>query len=272
MQNANHGDGARRGRAKGEPRPLLCRLSAVLVAVLLVAGFNVLLYSRDTSGHLEPNSYAVIRETSLGAYRGVIGSVDFSNPAFGTGILTYASLWAVKANTCGNLSWVEVGWSKRANWPGHPEWAGQARHKFMHRVPPNCVFTIWPFSIGAPSVGPFYEYRLIYNSSNNRWEYFVDGAIKAAVIANWNSASYLQVGGELGPSLNGTVYMGPTNSQDLRYRRVDGTEVSFEYFDDIHCDVNPPLNPYNLIFPVSAPDWTYVWGPAAGGYCGEGAP
>lgn len=241
------------------------RTASLLVAVVAVVAFNAFLYTRDASSHAT-NSYAIITESSVGAYRGVVARGDFQNPDLGTAAFTNSSLFATKLNTCGSVSWVEVGWSKRASW------SGQARHKFMHMVPPNCIFTIWPFNIGSPTVGPFYEYRLVYNATLNRWEYYVDGVIKAAVITGWTSSSLVRAGGELAPAGNSTVEMGPSNLQLLEYRLVNNTWVPFYYHDSIHCDVFPPLQPYNLIYPVSASDWIYVWGPAAGGYCGAGGP
>lgn len=251
------------------------RIVSLLVATIAIVAFNLFLYTRDASGHLTDNSYAWIREWSEAPYRGVVASVDFQNPALGTGAFTNSTLWVENYQWCMSVSggsWVEGGWSKRASWPGHPTWAGQARHKFMYVVPTNCTFSIWPFDIGKPVVGPFYEYRLVYSLSNNRWEYVINGAIKAAVKTSWPAATDLQVGSELAPSRDGTVYMGPTHFEQLRYLDLYFNEASFYYYDSKHCDANPPLFPYNLIFPVSAPDWIYVWGPAAGGYCGAGAP
>lgn len=241
------------------------RIASLLLASTAVVAFNVFLYTQNASGH-DQSSYAIITESSVGAYSGVLGMGDFENPDLGTGSFTNSTLWATKLNTCGSVSWVEVGWSKRA------QWSGQARHKFMYLVSPGCVFTIWPNNLGAPAVGPFYEYRLMYNSGNNRWQLYINGAYKAQVQTNWSSSSLVRAGSELAPPYNGLVKMGPSHFQSLRYRRVDLTEVSFYYYDSKHCDVSPPLNPYNLIFPVSAPDWIYTWGPAAGGYCGSGAP
>lgn len=241
------------------------RVITLLVVFAVVAAFNAFLYGRSASGH-DNASYAYIEENSVGAYRGVIGSGDFSNPDLGTGSFTNATLWAVDNGECGGVAWIEVGWSKRA------DWGGQARHKFMWLVAPNCVFTIWPFNLGTPAVGPFYEYRLLYSSSNNRWEYFINGQIKAAKVANWTSADLLEVGDELKPPGNASIEMGPNHFQTLRYRLLNGSEVSFYYHDFKHCDVTPPLYPYHFIYPVSAPDWIYIWGPAAGSQCGSGGP
>ena len=112
----------------------------------------------------------------------------------------------------------------------------------------------------------------MYNASNNRWEYYVSGVLKAAVITNWSTADRIDAGDELAPPYNSTVEMGPTNLQQLQYRLVNNSWVPFYYHDLKHCDVSPPLYPYNIIYPVSAPDWIYVWGPAPGGYCGSGGP
>jgi len=243
----------------------VARTVSLLVATIAIAAFNLFLYTRDASSHAN-QTYALIRESSVGAYRGVIGSVDFENPDLGTGSFTNGTLWAGDDDSCGGNAWVEGGWSKRASW------GGQARHKFMYKVSPGCVFTIWPNNLGSPSVGPFYEYRLVYNNGNNRWQLYVDAVYKAQIQTNWASADSVDVGSELAPPYNATVEMGPTHFQSLRYRRVDGSEVSFYYHDFIHCDFSPPLYPYNLIYPVSAPDWIYTWGPAPGGYCGAGAP
>jgi hypothetical protein len=145
----------------------------------------------------------------------------------------------------------------------------------MYKLPyTGCAFTIWPFNIGSPAIGPFYEYRLVYNAAQNRWDYYINGIVKAAAITGWAiaSADTMDVGSELAPAHISTVEMGPTNFQQLEYRLTNGTWVPFYYHDLIVCMPNPPMNPYNLIYPVSAPDWIYVWGPAVGGYCGAGAP
>lgn len=253
--------GRRHGKAMTSPGMLV----GVALAVAAVGASGILFHVRGVSGH-SASSYAYIEENSVGAYTGVIGRVDFSNPNLGSGSFTNGTLWAVDDQECGGSAWIEVGWSKRA------DWGGQARHKFMWRLASSCVLGIWPDNLGLPLVGRLYEYRLVYSATNRRWEYFVDGQIKAAIRANWTAADRLFVGDELSPPYDGTVYMGPTHFQMLRYRLTNNAEAAFYYHDFKHCDVTPPLNPYNFIYPASVPDWIYVWGPAAGGYCGAGGP
>jgi hypothetical protein len=128
------------------------------LAVLAVIVANIALYSDDAHGHSTAN-YAVIFETSVGAYSGIIGRVDYQNPDLRAGDFTNGTLWAIDDDTCApNLAWVEVGWSKRASW------GGQVRHKSMYQVSPGCAFTIWPFNLGSPQVGPYYEYRLMHRT------------------------------------------------------------------------------------------------------------
>jgi len=128
-------------------------LVTIAITISLVAALNGFLYGREASSHTS-SSYAYIEENSVGSYTGVVGSVDFQNPDLGTASFTNATVWIADNYACGGPSWIEGGWSKRASW------GGQARHKFMHKASPNCVFTIWPFNIGSPAAGPFYEYAL----------------------------------------------------------------------------------------------------------------
>lgn len=233
--------------------PLLAGPIAAIIITILGAS--------DVSAHDDRN-YAVIFETST-VYRGLSAKINHYDPDLGTGSFTNSSLWAVDVDTCGSdLSWVEAGWSKRSSW------SGQLRHKFMWQVGPTpCTFTIWPFNLGTPSAGQLYEYRLVYNGSANRWDMYTDGVLKAAKATGWVFADYLSVGGELAPVNNGTIDLGPSNAQQLQYQLSGGSWVDFFYEDSAHCDIDPPLLPYNLIHPVNSPTWIYFWGPAEGGVC-----
>jgi hypothetical protein len=99
----------------------------------------------------------------------------------------------------------------------------------------------------------------------------VDGALEASVLTNWAWADYLEVGGEVRPP-DMVIHMGPTNFSNLVYRSVNGFEYNFYYHDLVHCDVDPPMQPFNLFYPGNTPNWIHTHGPAAGGYCGTGAP
>jgi hypothetical protein len=156
---------------------------------------------------------------------------------------------------------------------GRGEPLGVGKHDTSSYKPaPGCNFTIWPFHLGVPAVGPFYEYRIAYSPTNARWEYFVNGTLKAAVTTNWSVADRIDAGDELAPPYNSTVEMGPNHLQQLQYRLTNNAWVQFFYHDSKHCDLTPPILPYNLIYPSSTPHWIYMWGPAAGGYCGAGGP
>lgn len=137
----------------------------------------------------------------------------------------------------------------------------------MWQVTPTCTFAIWPYNLGYPSSGQLYEYRVVYNSSDNRWDLYIDGILKAAKVTGFVFADRLVVGGELAPKDNATIDMGPSNAQQLQYLQSGGGWVYFDYEDFAHCDIDPPLQPYNLVHPANSPTWIYFWGPEAGGYC-----
>lgn len=235
--------------------PRLLPLLGLPVAAIIITIVGV----SDVSAH-EDRNYAVIFENST-VYRGIIAKINHYDPDLGTGAFTNSTVWVGDEDTCGGSAWVEAGWSKRSSW------GGQLRHKFMYQVTPTCTFAIWPLNLGSPSPGPLYEYRVVYNSAANRWDLYIDGTLKAAKATGFVLADRLTVGGELAPVNNGTIDMGPSNAQELRYITAGGSEVYFYYEDFAHCDVDVPLQPYNLIHPANSPTWIYFWGPAAGGYC-----
>ncbi len=227
----------------------------VVVAVLIIA-VAAALFVQDTSAHPSRN-YA--RGKTYMSITGIEGRIDTANPNLGGTIFSNATLWVVDYDTCSPYeAWLETGWSKST------QWAGQVRYKFMYSVAPTCTFTVWPLNLGAPALASWHDYRLIFSSSQNRWNLYIDGVLRAFKSA-FVLSDYFQVGGEVPATFGGTI--GPSHYQNLtRQLTSNGQWGPVVFFDEYHCDIDAVTGQgYNLIHPVQQHDWIYVWTVLAGG-------
>ncbi|MBI2913333.1 MAG: hypothetical protein HYY03_05380 [Chloroflexi bacterium] len=220
------------------------------VAILFSLVVVTVLMSTGTAVAHSPRGYAIVYEWTNGWFRGAQARIDTANPDLGSGEFTNETLWAIDTDTCGGFSWVEGGWSKRA------EWGGQLRYKFMYKMQPTCIFAKYNI-YESPQYGSWHTYRIQYCDTcgpNAYWFLYIDDVWKAGVLTGWVFAEYLESGGEVLPE---GIAMGPGNLWSPKYQNQNGVWTNWYGPDDWHCD--PPEDPaYNAYF-NSAAD-LYNWG------------
>ena len=221
----------------------------VLAAVVIVIGLG----KGDPANARATRKYAYVPEFSNSSYLGVEGLIQTANPNLNGGAFTNETLWATDLDTCGG-SWVETGWTKRA------DQGGQVRYKYQFSVPPSCVWGQWP-NLGTPAIGSWHTYQMRYcnECGGIGWVLYIDGVWKAGLGTSWAAADRLDAGGEVTVTNPQYVGMGPANLQTLKYRKVNLTWTAWSpnAQELPHCDF-----PYNAYVNTTA---IYNWGPDSNG-------
>ena len=231
----------------------------VLVAGIVVAGFNYWLWNLPSTEAQGTQRYAVVKETTYAnsGYTGVKGYIFTGSPSpvFGDNF-SNQTLWAANSTYCTGAefpgSWIEVGWTKRGS--------SAPIYKFFYQVPQyNCVYSN-STQIGGPTPGSWHLYELQCTSCTGQvWHLYRDGYYQAQVATGWTygRARKIQAGGEVsfgGIGMDGSSYQ-------MQYKR-GSTWYTAGFWDEEQCDIG-----YNLQYTTMQYDGITDYGWLEPGIC-----
>ena len=225
----------------------------LLLLAVLAAGFNVWLHTQAPGALAHSRSHAIVADIT-GSYTGIKGDMYTGGPTpIAADGQSWSSevLWAINYSYCtGSLlggSWIETGWR---------QYGGQSpRMYYGYLVPSSCTWK----RVQYQSIAPHSYHSQELRNLGSVWRAYHDGAAKPTVTTGWQTAHWIEAGGEVYGDVPTGMQGGVSN---LKYR-IGTTYYSFDYAHGYACE--PIGNPaYNLIWnttPYNIFDWGYdLWG------------